>query len=204
MRRMPFLFLFVVLVSTFTCEDVRACGHDGFYLAAGYEQLVMFSREDRLVRSGVNLNPQRVVFGPGFGAHVMFGYDYEGTRWGWQVPFEYSYIKLNKQEYLHYFSTALEPVLHLAVWPNGVVFSVIPTLGISVLPDGEIDDGTQGFGVNFGLGPKLSYFFARGDVRGSVYLQVPLRAVYVFEDNLSRDGTTLFAVPIRLGLSVGF
>ncbi len=192
-------FVFIIFAS----HQADACGHDGFFLAGGYQQMFMYTPEDQLTAEG-GLRSQQITFGPGFGLHVIAGYDFEGSRWGIQAPLSYSYIKLDRVEWVHYFDIDLEGIFHLAYWENGIDIYLIGGTGASFLTEGKVSNKSAAAGINAGLGPGLSYFFARGRHKGSIYIQVPVRMVHFFGDNLSADGTTLLQVPIRLGLSVGF
>lgn len=205
MKNRYFLFfaLSFSLVLIFLPGQTRACGHDGFFLGGGYQQMFMYTPEDQLAAGG-GVTSRQITFGPGFGAHLLVGYDFEGSRWGIQAPFGYSYIKLNRSEWVHYFDIDTEAILHLAYWDNGIDIYLVGGLGGSFLTEGSINNNTAAAGINVGIGPGFSYFFARGKTKGSIYIQVPVRMVHFFGNNLSANGTTLLQVPIRFGLSVGF
>lgn len=200
-------FLIVVLSFSLTLiflpAQTKACGHDGFFLGGGYQQMFMYTSEDQLAAAG-GFRSQQITFGPGFGLHLLAGYDFEGSRWGIQAPLGYSYIKLNKAEWVHYFDIDAEGIFHLAYWDNGIDIYLVGGGGGSFLTEGSINNNSAAAGINVGIGPGLSYFFARGKTKGSLYIQVPVRMVHFFGNNLSAGGTTLLQVPIRLGLSVGF
>jgi hypothetical protein len=200
-------FLIVVLTFSFALifapKLTEACGHDGFFIGGGYQQMFMYTPEDQLTGGG-GIVSQQIKFGPGFGMHLLLGYDFEGSRWGIQAPLGYSYIRLNEAEWVHYFDIDVEGILHLAYWENGVDLYLVGGAGGSFLTEGSVSNNSRASGINVGIGPGFSYFFARGKNKGSLYIQVPVRMVHFFGNNLSSNGTTLLQVPIRLGISVGF
>ncbi len=185
-------------------KNADACGHDGFFIGGGYEQLFMYTPDDQLRGAGQLVSSQ-IVFSPGFGAHFLLGYDFKGSRWGIQMPFGYSRFKLNRSEWVNYFDTSVEGILHLASWENGIDVSLIGGAGVSILPEGPIENNTGSFGLNVGIGPAFNWFFHRGQkVTSSVYVQVPVRMVIFFGNNLSANQTTVLQIPVRVGVSLGF
>ena len=199
------LFVCAVFISlVFSQRSVFACGHDGFFFGGGYQQLFMWTPEDQLRAPGT-ISSAQIVFGPGYGAHLLVGYDFKGSRWGIQMPLGYSNLKLNRTERVNYFDGAVEGIFHIAAWDNGIDLNLIGGIGVSALMEGPVDNNTGAIGMNFGIGPGFNWFFHRGEkVRSSVYVQVPIRAVIFFGDNLSKNHTTALQFPIRVGVSVGF
>jgi hypothetical protein len=206
MKTRVFFLSVCALVISFVIAPkvVSACGHDGFFIGGGYQQMFMYTPEDQLRGAG-QLTSSQITFGPGFGAHLLFGYDFEGSRWGIQMPFGYSNFKLNRSERVNYFDTAVEGILHLASWENGIDVNLVGGIGVSILPEGPNDNNTGALGMNFGIGPGFNWFFHRSEsISSSVYVQVPIRVVLFFGDNLSKNHTTALQVPIRVGVSLGF
>lgn len=178
-----------------------ACGHDGFYMGVGYNQLFMYTTE----RSMSGTASDRVYFGPGYGANAVIGYDFCGSRWGIQMPFEFARLKLNHVEWVNQFGSSLEGVLHLAEWDNGFDFHLIFGAGWSYISEGRFDDRSNAAGITGSLGPGISYYFSRTEnVSAALALEVPFRLIYYFGDHLSAGGTTVIAFPIRLSIQVGF
>ncbi len=181
-----------------------ACGHDGFFVGGGYQQLFMFTTEHQLA-GPLAVSSEKITFGPGYGAHLLIGYDFPGSRWGIQVVPEYSNLNLNHSERVNYFGTAVEGILHIIAWENGLDFNLVGGVGYSQLFEGPRTNNTGAAGINIGVGPAINWFFHRGEkVRSSLYAQVPVRAVIFFGNNLSKNQTTVLAVPIRIGVSLGF
>lgn len=180
-----------------------ACGHEGAYAGIGYEQLFMYTPEDQLSpRSGTS---QRVTFGPGYGGTALVGYDFKGSRWGMQFPFEYSILKLNGDEWVNYFGVSGEAVFHIKEWSNGLDFHLVGGVGWAYLTEGKYYDQTKSNGITASLGPGLSYYFTRTEkISGSVTLEVPFRFTNFFKDRLSKGGTSVAAFPIRLMMQIGF
>jgi len=184
--------------------SAQARGYDGFFIGGGYEQLFMYTPEQQFSGSAQPQTTDRISFGPGFGAHLIAGYDFKNSRWGVQLPFDYSYFRLNHVEWVHFFQVGAEAILHLAAWDNGIDVSLVGGAGASILPEGPVKNNTGAMGMYVGAGPAFNYFFARGATKGSLYVQMPIRAVIFFGDNLSKGHTTALSIPIRLGISVGF
>ena len=196
------LFLSMVLLFVFTAVDADARGHDGFFMGGGVLTIPMISAEDRMTAPGGD--SRRVTFLPGFGGWLTFGYDFPGTSWGIQMPVEYEYFKLNDQEWTSSIGSNVEAIWRLAQASNGFEFHLLGGLGWTYLFEGQRSNRSRSTGVNFEAGPGISWFFARGDTRASLSLETPLRVIYFFGDHLSAGGTTVFAFPIRLGVTVGF
>lgn len=177
-----------------------ACGHDGFYIGAGYTQLFMLTTEHRLGNTG-----QRINFGPGFGANALVGYDFCGSRWGIQLPFEFTRLKLNKSEWVNQFGSSIEGVLHLVEWPNGLDVHLLAGAGWTYITEGQYDDRTAAAGLTVSAGPGLSYYFSRTEtLSAALALELPFRWIYYFGSHLSSNGTSIVAFPVRLSIQVGF
>jgi len=196
------IVLIVVLSSlSLASSFAHACGHEGFFMGIGYAQLFQYTTEDEnnLVAS------RRINFGPGYGASAVVGYDFKGSRWGIQLPFEYAALKLNRSEWVNSLSNEVEAILHLVEWSNGLDFHLVGGAGWTYLSEGSINNQTKSFGVIASLGPGFSWFFSRTEkISGALALEIPFRFVHYFKDHLSKGGTTAVAFPIRLTMQVGF
>ena len=198
-----FLLLLGTLVVLFAWrpQPALACGHDGVFMGVGYTQLFMYTPEHSLgaPTSG------RVYFSPGYGANATVGYDFCGSRWGIQMPFEFVRLKLNHAEWVNQFGSSVEAILHLVESDSGWDFHLLGGVGWSRISEGAINDRSNAYGITASLGPGVSYFFARGErVSAALALEVPFRMIYYFGDRLSANGTTIIAFPIRLSIQVGF
>ncbi len=188
-------------ISFFPSSSI-ACGHEGVYLGAGYSQLFMFTNAIQNNRFG---SGAKVKFGPGYGGHFVAGYDFPGSRWGIQIPFEINRLKLNQSEWVNFIDLAVEGVFHIIEWKNGIDFHLVGGAGWSYLTDGSVDNNSQTSGISASFGPGFSYYFARTEkVSASLTLDAPFRFIRFFGDNLSRGGASVFAFPIRIGMQVGF
>lgn len=197
-RMLPALVIAALL---FLPASAVARGHDGFYAGVGYEQLFMYTPEHRL---GAGSQP-RITFGPGFGGNAVFGYDFPNSRWGVQLPFEFASQKLNSSEWVNQFNVSVEGVVHLVEWDNGLDFHLVGGGGWTYLTEGKYSDNTSGAGFIASLGPGLSYYFSRTEkISAALAVELPLRFIYYFGDRLSRNGTAIFGIPLRLSLQVGF
>lgn len=196
---LPLLFLFLVV---FSPRPAFARGHDGFYMGAGVLTMPMVTTEHRLTAPGGS--SRRISFQPGIGGWLLVGYDFPNTMWGIQMPFEYQYFELNDQEWVHQMGSTLEGVMRLAQAANGFEFHLLFGMGWNYLTEGSIGNRSRCGGITGEFGPGISWFFARGDTRASLTIETPLRMIHYFGTHLSADGTTVFAFPIRLGLTVGF
>lgn len=191
----------LAVLSAWRPHLAQACGHDGFYMGVGYTQLFMFTNE----RSRSAAPTGRVRFGPGYGANAVIGYDFCGSRWGIQLPFEFARLKLNRSEWVNQFGSSVEGVLHLAEWENGVDFHLLVGAGWSYISEGKIDDRSSAAGITASFGPGVSYYFSRTEkISAAVSVELPFRMIYYFGDNLTAGGTTVIAAPIRLNLQIGF
>lgn len=200
-KQLTCLTLIFILAASSFVPEAMACGHDGFYVGGGYEQLFMVTPEHQL---GTGSTP-RISFGPGFGANLVGGYDFCGSRWGIQVPLEFAALKLNHAEWVYNLAASVEGVLHLREWKNGLDFHLVGGIGWTYLTEGSINDRTRNNGITASIGPGLSYFFARkASWSGAVTAELPLRYAYYFGNHLSSNGTSVFAFPLRLSVQFGF
>lgn len=191
----------VLLAAPFLPTAALACGHDGVYFGLGFEEMYMVTTEHRLGAG----NQPRVHFSPGFGANAILGYDFCGSRWGIQAPFEYSRQKFDYAEWVDQFNISFEGVVHLAEWSNGVDIRLVGGAGWSYLSEGKLSNRSTAKGIIAQFGPGLAYYFSRTEkVSAALVAELPFRMIHYFGENLSSHGTTLFAVPLRLSLQVGF
>lgn len=198
----------IIIILTFITSAImlgssrsHACGHEGVFFGLGYEQLIMYTPEKQLNA----VTSERINFGPGFGATALVGYDIKGTRWGVQLPFEYSRLKLNHDEWVNYFGAELEGIFHIKEWKSGLDFHLVGGVGWGFLSEGDVYNNSKNNGITASLGPGLSYFFSRTEkVSGAVSLEIPFRFVNFFGNHLSRGGTSVGALPIRLTMQIGF
>ncbi len=194
------LGLIALLATLAFSFDALACGHEGPFVGLGYNQLFMFTNANRL-----NSANQKVNFGPGFGANLVLGYDIKDTRWGVQIPFEFSWLKLNRQEWVNSIQSGAEAIFHIKQWNSGIDIHLIGGAGFAYLTEGKVSDRSKSWGATASIGPGLSYFFAMSEhVSGAVALEVPLRYIRYFGNHLSSGGANAFAVPIRVSMQVGF
>lgn len=203
MRRSLTVVLFVLGI-LFIHSAASACGHDGFYVGGGFTQRFLFTG-DRQIGAGAG-SGNRVAFGPAPGGQLILGYDFCGSRWGVQFPFEYSTFRLNSAERVHLLGSSLEGVLHLAAWEDGFDFRLIGGFGWNYLTEGSLDNRSASIGLNAGIGPGFAWYFtSRGKERaGAIAVDAPFRAIIFFGDRLSASQTTVYSIPVRLTLTVGF
>lgn len=200
-RFLAVAFAFTAILVPMQPVELFACGHDGTYVGVGYEQMFMYTPEHRL---GGAAQPH-IVFGPGFGANAVLGYDFCGSRWGMQIPFEFSRQRLDREEWVSQFNLSLEGVVHLAEWANGVDIRFVGGAGWSYLSEGIASNRTSAMGVIAHFGPGLGYYFSKTEkVTAALVAEVPVRMIHYFGDRLSANGTTVLAVPLRLSLQIGF
>ncbi|MFH0798741.1 MAG: hypothetical protein V2A66_01010 [Pseudomonadota bacterium] len=179
----------------------EARGHDGVYMGMGYTQLFMYTPEQQ--SGGPTLG--RVNVGPGFGGNAVVGYDFCGTRWGIQMPFEITTQRLNRAEWPFEINLGVEAVLHLVEWRNELDFHLVGGAGWNYLTEGGIQNHSRSQGISADLGPGLSYYFFRGEKSSAALtFEVPFRMVHYFGDHLSGNGTTFIAFPMRISVQVGF
>lgn len=189
----------LVLIS----PPAESCGHDGWYVGVGYTQRHLYSPDRQLTIGG--LPSDRVKFGPGYGGHFLVGYDFCGTRFGLQVPLEYSNHRLNRVERVHFLSAMAEPILHIAAWQNGLDFHLIGGLGYGYLTEGSRTDRSASHAFQAGIGPGLTWYFSREEESTAAFtIASPLRAILFQWNHLSSNATVAFDVPIRANFTIGF
>lgn len=202
-RIVMFVGLLVACTQIAISRTAYSCGHDGFYFGGGYMQPFYSSSERQISSSGVASD--QIHFGPAVGAFLVGGYDFCGSRFGVQMPVEWSTFVLNRAERVHLFGSSVEAVTHLVAWENGLDINVVGGMGWNYLTEGEASNQTRSFGVNFGAGPGLAWYFSQaGDVTGALKVELPIRAIIFLGDHLSANQTTVLAVLLRIGVTVGF
>lgn len=200
-RLFPAVLALSIIINPFILPKALACGHEGFYLGLGYEQLLMYTPEDRLTVGNLG----NVTFGPGYGGTALIGYDFCGTRWGVQMPFEFSRLKLNRSEWVNQFGSSAEGIFHIAQWRNGFNVHLVGGVGWSYITEGDLPGGTAAAGVTASFGPGVSFFFTQTNkISGALNLEVPIRMINYFGSHLSQGGTTILAIPMRLTVQLGF
>lgn len=201
--RLLLVVLAVTLMALVSVPDkAHARGHDGLYIGFGLLTMPQFTTEHRMTVVGGS--SPRIKFWPGFGGWLLLGYDFPNSMWGLQMPIEYQYFKLNGQEWTSQIGSTLEGVVRISQWSNGLEFHLLGGLGWTHIFEGKIGNQTAATGMTAEIGPGFSWFFKRDDTRASLTLELPLRYTYFFGNNLSRNGTSVFAIPVRLGVTVAF
>ncbi|MFH1654030.1 MAG: outer membrane beta-barrel protein [Pseudomonadota bacterium] len=194
--------ILLILSLCLTPNPAYACGHDGFYVGLGYEQLIPFSPDRQYSISG---NGQRITFGTRFGGLVLIGYDFPCTRWGVQLTFDGGKLRLNKIENIYYLGSNLEGVVHLASWRDGLDIYLVGGAGTTYLTEGDLKNSSATFGINVGFGPGIAYYFKKSDrMSAALKFDIPLRYTHFLGQHLSDTGTNVISVPLRLSVGVGF
>ena len=202
-RAFLLLVCLIILFYPAIVPVASACGHDSFYLGAGYTQLFMYTPESRLTSTAGDLG--KISIGPGYGANFVLGYDLCGSRWGFQMPFEFTRQKLNHTEWVNQFGSSIEAVLHLAEWQNGMDVRLVGGAGWMYLTEGQVDDRSAALGITADFGPGVAYYFHRTkSLSMAAVLELPFRMIHYFGDHLSSGGTTIVAFPFRVSLQFGF
>ncbi|PIR25758.1 MAG: hypothetical protein COX62_02075 [Deltaproteobacteria bacterium CG_4_10_14_0_2_um_filter_43_8] len=198
--------LLIVLFSTFSFSVsafAQVPKRDGWYFAGGYEQHVFYSRDHR--KAAVGVPSSKITFGPGFGLHVMGGYHFPQSRFGIQVPIDYSNVELNRRERINTISVSAEGVMHLKEWENGAELHLLSGLGTIYFDEGEVDNKSRDVGALASFGAGISVYFNQQKKNATALnIEVPLQAIYFPRDRLSGSGTFVFSVPIRVGVLVRF
>jgi hypothetical protein len=198
-RKLALVLFFVVAL---TCPHLKAlaCGHEGPFVGIGYNQLFMYTPQKQYMNTS-----SRISFSPGYGGNLTFGYDFQGTRWGIQIPAEYARIKLNGNEWVNSIQASAEGIFRIKQWDNGVDFHLVGGFGWSYLSEGKVYNRSQSNGITGGIGPGVSYFFSMTEkISGAVVAEVPIRAVYFVSGHLSSGKAVALDVPIRISMQIGF
>ncbi|MDO8493972.1 MAG: hypothetical protein Q7S68_01370 [Deltaproteobacteria bacterium] len=197
------ILLFAGVASLLIGSEARACGHEGFYTGLGYSQLFQYTPDKQLAVSTVG-STSRVDWNSRFGGYVKFGYDFCASRWGVEVPLNVDQQRLNQQELVYVMTGDANAIFHIAETRKGLDFYWIGGLGGNYVTEGIIKDKSRAIGVNLNFGPGFQYFIKRGEQKIGIGLSIPARATLYFGNNLSKNKTAVFAVPFRVGLTVGF
>ena len=184
-----------------TVFAVDACERGKMYFEAGYSQHLLYTKENRLTAAPTS---DKITFGPGPGGHAMLGYNVCNTRWGIQMPVEYTNARLNSAERVHLFGASVEGVFRVKNWEEGADFHLTFGVGGNYLTEGSIADQTSSVGVSVGVGPGLTWYISKGRPAVGIMLDLPIRAIYFLGNRLSVSNTLVFSVPVRLGVSFAF
>ena len=181
----------------------QACGHEGFYTGVGYTQLFQYTPDKQLAVATVG-STSRVDWNSRFGGYLKFGYDFCASRWGVEVPLGMDQQRLNQQELVYVLTGDVNAIFHIAETRKGIDFYWIGGLGGNYVSEGTIKDKSRAVGTNLNFGPGFRYFIKNGKQKVGIELAMPARATLYFGNNLSRNKTAVFALPIRIGLTTTF
>lgn len=197
--------LMVLIMAAFLIwpqEKAEACGHEGWYFGGGYAQLFQVSPDKQFVASGTT-GRSKVRFDTQFGGHMKVGYDWCGTRYGLEATVSYDRQRLNRLEKVQQFGGDLNSVIHLVETPGGLDFYLLAGLGITLLPEGPVENNSGAIGASVNAGPGIRYFIDKKKKVG-LHFEVPVKYTLFFRNNLSARKTSVIGLPLRIGFTVGF
>ncbi len=192
----------LIAITVLPYFEAKACGHEGFFMGAGYEQLLQYSPDYQLVAIGTT--SRKITWGTRWGAYAKVGYDFCGSRWGVEVPFSYNRQKLNRSELVNVMSVDANAIFHIIETTGGADFYWLGGLGGSYVSEGRNKNGTSATGMNFNFGPGFQYFLKQTKPKIAIGISVPIKYTLYFGNNLSRKRTSVFGIPIMAGFTVGF
>ncbi len=205
MKKFVFLASILFLWSLLSVREARACGHEGGYVGLAYTELLQFSNDKRYVSPTLPpASVDKISFSPRYGGQLKLGYDFCGTRYGIEMPIGINYLVLNELDRVLFLSLDTNAIIHIAETEEGADFYWIAGMGTSIATEGSIKDSSKAGGVNFNFGPGFQFFFAQGKRRAAFGISIPVRYTLYMGNNLSRNNTSVFAVPVNIGFTVGF
>lgn len=182
--------------------EVNACGHDGWFVGAGYTQLLQYTPDKQLVAAGVTPT-RKVDWNTRWGGYAKAGYDFCGSRWGVEVPISYNRQRLNRAELVHLFGFDANAIFHIVETEGGADFYWIAGTGMNIVTEGRVNNNSGAGGINLNFGPGFQYFLKKGKTKVAIGISVPLKYTLYFGHHLSRGHTSVIGVPIQVGLTVG-
>jgi len=200
------LILFLLFSSTSFARS------SGFYIGGGYQQPLMFTWKSQSI---IAPNPgESIKFFPNFGAYLVGGYDFEREDWlGLALPVSWSYIKLNKTEWVSLINADAQVIFHL-MEPDTKFDPYIGLLaGFNYMTEGKRKDDSASIGPDFGASFGLKYMIFEYASAGSpnvktlaLMIEVPVKVILFINDYDLSDSsmTPIITVPIKLGLTYTF
>lgn len=180
-----------------------ACGHEGWYVGAGYTQLIQFSPDHQLVAGGA-ASP-KVDWNTRWGAHGRVGYDFCTSRWGVEVPFSFDRQRLNRREVINQIGIDANAIYHIVETEAGADFYWIVGSGVNMAFEGPVNNNTGTAGANLNFGPGFQYFIKKDKTQVALGISAPFKYTLYFGNNLSgAKKTSVIGVPFRVGFSLGF
>ena len=208
MQRSLYVLILFVLAAFFPFSRSEACGHEGAYVGLGYTQFIAYSPDHQLVSStgtgSAATTGSRIELGTRPGAHFKIGYDFCGSRWGFEIPVMVSMQRLNRAETIYVGGVDANAIFHIIETETGVDFFWIGGLGATILTEGTLGNNTASGGINANFGPGFQYFFARGNHRSAIQIALPVRVAILMGDNLSNRSTRIVGIPIQISFTFAF
>ena len=202
MKKWNWIPAFAGMTIIFFSLPAWPCGHEGWYVGAGYTQLLQYSPDNQLTAAGAAT--RKIDWRTRWGAYGKVGYDWCGSRWGIEVPFSYNRQKLNRSEMVNIFGVDANAVFHIVETTGGADFYWIGGMGMNIVTDGQIKNNTGAGGINVNFGPGFQYFLKKTKPKVAIGVSVPVKYTYYFGNHLSRSGTSVFGFPIQVGFTIGF
>ncbi|MDO8527855.1 MAG: hypothetical protein Q7T03_09235 [Deltaproteobacteria bacterium] len=201
-KKTGLVFLLVCCLEVLVPATSNACGHEGFYIGGGYQQLFQFSPDRQLVGGGA-VSPGKIDWRTRWGFYGKAGYDFCESRWGVELPVSYNRQKLNRAETVSVIGVDLNAIFHIIETPGGLDFYWIGGSGMNIVTDGQVKNNSGSGGVNINFGPGLQYFISKKP-KVAMGISVPFKYTLYFGDHLSKNITQVFGIPIMAGATIGF
>jgi len=206
------IILFLLLTSYLLLPTSLHARSSGFYVGGGYQQPLMFTWKSQSV---IAPNPgESIKFLPSFGAYLVGGYDFEREDWlGLAVPVSWSYVKLNKTEWVSLINADAQVIFHLTE-PDTKFDPYLGLLaGFNYMTEGKRKDDSASIGPDFGATFGLKYMLSEYASAGSpniktlaLMFEVPVKVIMFINDYDLSDSsiTPVIAVPVKIGLTYTF
>lgn len=206
------ILLVTAILAGLMVSSVSFARTNGFYLAGGYQQPIMFSWQKQGTATS---DPSKSAkMWPGFGMFLLGGFQFEKPDWlGVAVPFSYNRVKVNGLEWGNMYSFGAEVTFHLLPKEQKLDFYIGPTFGYNLLTVKNLPTKTFYTGPEFGALAGLEYAVYERKVNNdqhvqalTLFLNVPFKISMFFNDQvITEKKTALFlSIPIRLGLAYHF
>ncbi len=186
---------------------------EGFYIGGGYQQPLLWSWKKQ--GDFTQQQPGSAIrFWPTFGAYAVGGYEFGYPDWlGLALPVNWSYMKLNRSEWVQHINADAEAIFHLSDPENKFDPFLGALIGFNFLTEGKVQNESQSIGPDFGFTMGFRYSLMEYAVAGSPHIknlslvvELPVKIILWLNDHdLSNSGTTPFLqFPLHVGLTYTF
>lgn len=208
-------FAFVLFTFSFLLCSKADARTEGFYIGGGYQQPFMYTWKKQGTYVGAGGTPgNSITFWPGVGAYLVGGYEFGRPDWlGLALPVNWSYMKLNKSEWVNMFNADAEALFHLTEPDTKFDIYLGALVGFNYLMEGKVQNESSSMGPSFGMSFGFKYSIMEYAVAGSpriknlsLVAELPVKIILIMNDyDLSNSKTTpIMNFPLHVGLTYTF